>query len=263
MSIITHGGEMSLAPTVRSVIAKTGQSLRQVLHRLANYQFDAIQLDATLSGLRPRDLDHRARQDVLALLNRSNLRLSGMDLFIPRDHYLATEHLDRAMQATLASIELAADFGRIPLSIALPIQQMADDTKTALIESAEGHSVRLAVHAEDQLDELIAWVEQVDLPTVGCGLDPAAILSKAADPAALVHRIGRRLSVARLSDASSRDAIRCPIGQGDLDVSTYRIAVDLAAHRTGPVVLDLRGHEDPLNTALDSRLAWDDAGFEV
>ena len=167
MSIITHGGEMSLAPTVRSVIAKTGQSLRQVLHRLANYQFDAIQLDATLSGLRPRDLDHRARQDVLALLNRSNLRLSGMDLFIPRDHYLATEHLDRAMQATLASIELAADFGRIPLSIALPIQQMADDTKTALIESAEGHSVRLAVHAEDQLDELIAWVEQVDLPTVG------------------------------------------------------------------------------------------------
>ncbi len=271
MAILTHGSDLTLAPTIRPVVKQTDGTVQTALTRLAEGGFRAVQLDATLPGVRPRDLDVRARKDLAALLTRRGLRLAGLDCFVPRKHFVQPENADRAMAALLATIELAADLGRVPVSLALPVANLAEDMRKAIVEAADGHGIRLAVHAEDSIDDLLQWTDTTDQPALGIGLDPASALVQGREPAALVHRLRSRLAVARLSDVAGSRAsgeseidtsgLRSTIGEGDLDVIAYRIALDLAGGRTGPVVLDLRGMENPLAAAAQAKIVWEKAAF--
>lgn len=255
---------MTLAPSLAPLVKQSGCTVREAVAGLAAQGFRAVQLDAALPGIRPRDLSPRARQDLTSLLMRQNLRPAGLDLFIPRRHFTESAHLDRAMAATLAAIELAADLGRIPVSLALPVTAVPEDARQAMVEAADGRGVRLAVHAEDQLDALTAWMERVDTPNLGAAMDPAAILALDQDVLAVTQRLGQRLTVARLSDqVASAGGVRCEVGQGDLDVERYRVMLDLSAGRAGPVVLDLRGLADPRGAAGAALKAWDDAAFHA
>lgn len=262
MSILTHGSDLRLAPTLRPLVTAGDGTVRTAITALAKLDFHAVQLDATLPGIRPRELSQRARQDLIALLSRHDMQIAGLDLFLPRQHYTEAEHMDRAMNATLAAIELAADLGRVPMSLSLPVGQIRDDVKSTLIEAADGRSVRLAIHAEDELDALAAWLNAADQHALGAGIDPAALLARGEKAVRSTQRFARRLAVARLSDLTS-SALRCPIGEGELDIAAYRITLDLAAGRTGPVVLDLRGLENPVAAAISGKKAWDGAAFTV
>lgn len=262
MAILTHGSDTSLAPTLAPVVRQTDGTVRNAVERLVTAGFGAVQLDATLAGVRPRELDRRARQDLLALLARRGVTAAGIDLFIPRRDFIDQTRIDRAMAATFAAVEYAADLGRLPLSVALPVEDLSDEIRAALVEAADGHGVRLAVHAEDQPDALRDWIETVADPVLGMGLDPAALLTAKDDPVAKAMTHGGHLTVGRLSDAGT-DAVRCAVGRGELDVDAYRVSLDLAKGRTGPVVLDLRGLTDALGDARQSKAAWEDAGFSV
>jgi len=252
------------------VVHQSGGAISTALDRLSAARYTAVQLDGTLAGIRPRELDQRARKDLAALLTRRGLRLGGIDLFIPRRHYLDSIHQDRAVHATLAAIELAADLGRVPLSITLPITDINPDVMDCLIDAAEGRSVSLAIHAEDELEPLLALLDQIDLRTVAAALDPAAILAQSLDPSTIVSKVGSHLAAVRLSDQlSSSDAnlgasgMRCPVGTGELDIVAYKIAIDLATSRTGPIILDLRGLPNPLSDASTATKAWDDASISM
>ena len=177
MAIISHSTDLSLAPTVTPLVRQGDGTLRTALEQLATAGFAAVQLDATFSGTRPRDLDQRARKDLLALLMRRSLRPAGIDLWIPRQDYLDSARIDRAMGATLAAIKLGADLGRLPLSLPLPVADLAEDAKAALLEAADGHGVALAVHAEDQIEALANWIDELTLPALGAAVDPAATVS--------------------------------------------------------------------------------------
>lgn len=263
MAILTHGSDLTLAPALRPLVPQVETTVRGALDHLSRAGFTAVQLDATLAGIRPRELDHRARRDLLALLSRHNLRLAGLDLFLPRTHYSQSDQIDRAMAATLTTVRLAADLGRVPVSLTLPVGDMTEDALGAIVESADGYSVPIAVHAEDQLDKLEEWIARVDARFLGCALDPAALLARGQDPTAIAQRWGSRLKVARLSDLSTADTTRRPVGQGDLDVVGYRVAVDLATKRVGPVVLDLRGCDNALQAAVRGKQAWEKAAFTM
>ncbi len=260
MPVLSHGSDLSLAPALGPLVRDAGLSVRAAIEQVATAGFTAVQLDASLAGIRPRDLDRRARQDLLALLKRRDLRLAGWDLFIPRRHYAEPDLLDRAMTATLAAVELAADTGRVPLSLQMPIARISDDARASLVEAADVRGVRLAIHAEDQVDAMTAWLAAADVAALGVSIDPAAVIALKLDPAELVHRFARRLAAARLSDAPGVGE-RCVVGRGELDLPDYRVAVDLAASRAGPVVLDLRSLPDPLAAAAAARAAWDRASF--
>ena len=281
MAILTHGSDLTLAPTLRPIARQFDGTVRSAIDRLAKAGFRSVQLDGTLPGIRPRDLDQRGRRDLLGVLTRHGMTLAGIDIFLPRRHFLEAEHIDRAMAASVAAINLAADLGRVPVSIGLPVKSLGDDARKAIVEAADGHGVRLAIHAEDAIDELSAWVNRIDLHALGIGIDPASVLASGNagesghDPVKLLHRLGKRVAVARLddlagagSDASDDEGIRgagyrCLLGEGDLDVLSYRIALDLAVGRTGPVVLDLRGLENPLAGALAAQKTWEAAAFRA
>lgn len=265
MAILTHGSDLTLAPTITPIVRATDGTVKTALSRLAEAGFRGVQLDATLSGIRPRELDATGRRDLSASARRAGLVVGGVDLFIPRDHYAEPANVDRATQATLAAITLAADLGRVPLSINLPIDLLEKDVGSALLAGAEAHGVTLVVHAEDQLDALADWLNQADSDLVGMGLDPAALLGARADPSTIAQSHTGQLTGARLNDTrrGRADGSRCPVGAGDLDLMSYRISIDLAPHRRGPVVLDLRGLSNPLDAAVLANQAWDDAGVSL
>jgi len=265
MAILTHGSDLTLAPTITPIVRATDGTVKTALSRIAEAGFRCVQLDATLSGIRPRELDATARRDLVATTRRAGLVIGGLDLFIPRDHYIDAAHVDRATQATLAAVQLAGDLGRVSLSINLPIDGLASDVGSALLAGVEAHGVTLVVHAEDQLDKLIPWLGATDSGLVGMGLDPAALLGGRTDPSVIAQSHAEQLAGARLSDnrRGLADGSRCPVGTGDLDLMSYRISVDLAPRRRGPVVLDLRGMGSPLDAAVLANQAWDDAGVSL
>ena len=59
MAILIPGSDVTLAPAIRALVRPSGGSVRQAVNQLVASGFVAAQLDATLTGLRPRDLDDR------------------------------------------------------------------------------------------------------------------------------------------------------------------------------------------------------------
>jgi sugar phosphate isomerase/epimerase len=259
MAILTHGGDLSLAPTLRPFVEADEGTVRSGAAGIAALGFRAVQLDGTLAGIRPRELSPRARKDLVALFNRASLSIAGIDLFIPSSHFTDDAQVDRAMAALTAGIELAADLDRVPVSFALDVGDVNDDVTSAIIDAADGHGVPLAMHDEQDIAALKSWLEKIDQRAIGAGLDPAAVLARKGKPVHAAMTLGKTLTVARLCDQSVGDAVRCPVGRGGLEVSGYRVALDLAAGRRGPVVLDVRGLTDPAAAATSAAKAWNDA----
>lgn len=262
MLSLSHGSDLRLSPTLGPAVRASAGAPRQVLQQMGRLGFQAVQLDATLSGLRPRELDASARRDLAATVARAGLQISGVDFFIPSEHYHQPEHLDRAAQAALSACALAGELGRVPLCINLPIGQADEALVEALITAADAGGVRLAVHHDADVQALGDWLAPFDTQHISAAIDPAALLMARTDPVDALQQLGGALGIARLSDArqGQADAGRLPIGQGDLDLLSYRVSVDLAQARSGPVVLDLRGLANPLAVASASQSAWDNAG---
>jgi sugar phosphate isomerase/epimerase len=240
--------EPALAPTA----AETGLAPREALKKLAAMGFRAVQLSATQPGLRPRELDRSARRDLLAALRRSELVLSGLDCWIPAEHFTDPQRMDRAGAALLAMIEMAGELDRCPVSIVLP-----DDCggMEALLDEVRGHADRFGVRLADHA------VTPAGPPWTGVGIDPAAWLAAGADPAAGVGRFADRLVCARLVDLL-RTGLRGPIGSGGagrLDVLAYRVALSVGGYDR-PVVVDARQWVDPLGGFEATKACWDRGG---
>ncbi|XAM00124.1 TIM barrel protein [Phycisphaeraceae bacterium D3-23] len=259
-----HGSDLTLAPTLGPLVRASRRPVRAAFSALADLGFRSVQLDAGLPGIRPRELDQRARRDLAAAALRAGLAITGIDLFIPRQHLLEPEHLDRATQALFAALQFAADLGRVPLSVALPIAELSSEVTDALLALADARGVMLAVHAEDQPEALSAWIAESGEGIAGIALDPAPVLASQNDPVQRLQQAGKLLAISRLSDTQRGlgDGSRLPIGAGDLDISGYRISADLAPDRLGPVVLDLRGLTDPAGAAAAGKRAWDNAAVK-
>lgn len=262
---LSHGTDLSLAPTLGPVVRQLGGTVRRAVDRMAEAGFSAVQLDATLKGIRPRELDRSGRRDLHALVRRRGASPAGLDCFIPRSHYTSTEHGERALAATLEAIELAGDLGRLVVSLSLPIETLPTDAARAIVDAADRHDVRLAVHAPQEQHALMQWIDAVDLPALGAGLDPASALARGEDPCQIAQQLANRLTVARLSDlqADNGEGTRCAVGSGQLDVPAYRVSVDLAERRAGPVVLELRHLTAPLAAMKQGAVRWENAAFSA
>ncbi len=221
--------------------SRDGGEARARIEAAAPVGYRWVQLDAAAPGVRARELSRSARRDLAALLRRCELSLSGLDLWIPEDHFASPEHADRAVAATTQAIALAADLatltaspGRV-VSIRLP-HATADGVEQSLLDAAQRFDVRIADHALPVREPASS-----DSP-LGVGVDPAAVMIAEEDPAALTARIGNRLASPRLNDLDSAGGRVTP-GHGRLDIEAYLAAASVAGWN-GPLVLDLRGVQD-------------------
>ena len=265
MAVITHGSDLSLAPTLRPLAQSVEGSARRALAWVGDAGFRGVQLDATMPGLRPRELDGSARRDLAAVLRRAGLVVAGLNFFIPAEHYQDPAHVERAVESAHAALALAADLDRCPLSLNLPVLEADPRITQDLLTAADGFGVRLAVHHEAEPDELLAWLNKQDAGLIGAALDPAALIAARRDPVLTLQSLGDKLVVARLSDAKKglADGTRRVVGKGDLDLQAYRVSVDLASRRLGPVVLDLRMLSDPPAATQAALAAWNGAAMRM
>ena len=267
MSIITQSSDLSLAPTLAPIVRASSNKVATALTNLANLGFHSVQLDATIDGIRPRQLSTRARKDLLALMNRHAITPAGIDAFVPRDHLTDPAQQDRAVSAIHQAITLAADLGRIPVSLALHPTETPSDILCSILQTADATSVPLALHAEDLLPDLTSLLTTQNLPFLGLALDPAAAIAYNHSPLDILNQHAKLIKIVRLSDAAHRQQgpTRLPISAPDssLDLTTFRISADLLPHRLGPIVLDLRQLPNPLQAAAQAKSAWDDAAFSL
>lgn len=217
--------------------------------------FRAVQLCAATPGLRPRELDRSARRDLAASLRRDDLACSGLDLWIPEQHFADPQYLDRAVAAVLSAIELAADLATLAAGSVVTSRPARPGLVSLLLPSSLGADIRasLAQHARSRGVHLAdhRWPVDESAPAdpddpLRIGLDPATILASGADPAAFAARLAKRVASARLTDLA-----RGPLGlrvapgsrQGRLDVLSYLIGLATASY-SGFAVADLRGIAD-------------------
>lgn len=264
MPTLSHGSDLRLAPTIGPIVQATNQSPRKALALIAEQGFTAVQLDAILPGIRPRELDTTARRDLLATAKRCGLSITGIDFMISAEHYSDPQHVDRVVQSLAAACSLAGDLGRVPISLNLPIARADAALVQAVVDSADAQGVTLAIHNEADIDGLTHWLTDHAPPHVGVGLDPAALLIREQDPSLTAQSQSASLRVARLSDASKgqADGGRQVAGAGSLALMPYRVSIDLAPNRLGPVVLDLRGLMSPVNAMASAKQAWDNAAVQ-
>ncbi|MBX3403357.1 MAG: sugar phosphate isomerase/epimerase [Phycisphaeraceae bacterium] len=214
---------------------------------------DAVHLNAAAPGVRARDLDRSGRRDLAAVLRRSGLRLGGVDLWIPPEHFADPAQVDRAMASLMATLELAGEIGALVngpadgsvVGAVLP-ESLAADHLAALAGHAERTGARVADHALPP--------RQATGP-IGAGLDPSACLATGVDPVMTASRHARGMFAARLSDVSRMaGGGRVPVGSrdGSLDAPAYAVALSTGGFE-GRLAIDLRGLADA-NSAVASAL---------
>lgn len=236
---------LALAGLSRDPAAPWSGGPRAVIHWAASQGFRFVQLDGADRGVRARDLDRSARRDLAALLRRQELLLSGLDLWIPPEHYIDPARSDRALEAMLGAIELAADLAGLVAGSPSPVVSTAFPEgldaamKSEIAARAELAGVRIADHS---LQETVGEADDGASP-LAIGIDPAAHLLAGRDPAAAAARAGVRLASARLSDAGSVGRVAVGAAGSRLDVLAYLAALSAVNHQR-PLVLDLRGIAD-------------------
>lgn len=248
---------LSLAGLSTDPAAPWSAGPRAAIEWAAKTGFHAVQLDAAAAGVRPRELDRSARRDLAALLRRVQLALSGLDLWIPPEHLVNPAKSERAMEAIVQAVDLAAELARLldhgeraVVSLVLPAG-MPDDARRQLGGHAESRGAHLADHAAPAAPAPSA-------PTIGpmgVGVDPAAILLAGQDPATTAARAGPALAAARLSDATMIGRTAPLLAPGRLDLTAYLASVAVAGY-TRPLILDLRGLPEQAAVARAVRQRW-------
>ena len=196
-------------------------------------------------------------------------RVTGLDYFVDPAVYLESDKIDRSVHELLAVLGLAADFGKVGVSVNLPFEELGDDVVGAIAEAADGYGVMVLTHGEGDVQGHKKWLEGVGCRYLRAGIEPAVAMHFGQKADGMVHGYGKLLGGGRLSDAQvlagskeglSGGAVRCGVGSGGLDVGGYRIGLEVNEGFVGPVVLSLNGLGDAVGGAVRAKVIWDDAG---
>ncbi len=204
-------------------------------------------LDATAPGTRPRELDRSAQREIASMLRRESLGFSGVDLWIPREHFVLDAHADRAVSAAMEAIGFAGTVGSLVHSGRAPVVSLAlpagaSDVRTLLADASARAGVRIADHAWPP-DESAAQHDHL-----GIGIDPAEIIgsSDTRSPSRALAANASRVVSARLSDTDG--TARVPAGEGSLNVFEY-VASAITCGLDSPFIVDLRELDHPIEAA--------------
>jgi sugar phosphate isomerase/epimerase len=113
----------SISPFPRSLAASAAAlpgDLRSMLDRLRTLGVRAVQLDAAAPELDPTMLSASGRRDVLASLRRRELLAAGLDCPVRVTSLADPGTSDAAIARVIDVIRLAADLGRLGVSVRLP-----------------------------------------------------------------------------------------------------------------------------------------------
>ncbi len=232
---------------------------RSALRAASALGYQAVQLDVSVPGLRPRDLDRSGRRDLAAVLRRLDLHLSGVDLWIPPSHFGDPANAERAISAVEQATSLVAELstlvgpgligpqaGRV-VCVTLP-SALAPDALALLSGAAARQGVRLADHT---------WpsAHASSEGPIAQGIDPASLLSVGVDPSAAIAGVKPVIAAARLTDSGEIGRVIPGSRQGRLDIQAFGVSLSVRGF-SACVVVDTRGLVDPDRGARDALSLW-------
>ncbi len=258
MMVPCNSLSVTLGPLIGSGMNGGGEGfeIRGALRFIADSGYRFVQLSGALAGLRPRELGRSARRDLRARLGRMGLGISGIDLWVPSEHFADGERCERAVNALKDVIELAADLGRVGVSTALPSggedgEGDVNGVVGEIADRADTCGVLVTDYGDGGGEVMGGVMGEVEM--IGWGIDPAMSILRGGDPVAEVLGMGC-VGGARFSDADG--AGRVEPGLGRLDVMGYQVALVTAGYG-GAVVVDLRGLGDARGGAVRARARWE------
>ena len=213
-----------------------------------------ITLDASAPDFRPRSLARSARRDLAASLRRRELEFTGLDLWIPPEHFFDATNAHRAIDAVAQAAEMSAELAtlvggrsRPVVSVLLPTD-MNETDRLAIGANAQRVGAIIADHLPEQSEHVAG---------IAIGVDPALVLMTGNSPGKAVTHAGEHLSSVRLNDMNAMG--RCVVGApgGKLDVKGYAGALIVAGQEW--ITLDVREMPDPSIAYQQARQAWSDA----
>jgi hypothetical protein len=216
-----------------------------------------ITLDASAPDFRPRGLSRSARRDLAASLRRRELEFTGLDLWIPPEHFTDPTNAHRAIDALNQAAEMSSELATLVAGRSKPIVSVVLATEMNPTE-------RAAIGANAQRVGAIIADHQPEPPEssnhpagIGIGIDPTMILMTGNSPGKAVTHAGKDLASVRLSDLSAMG--RCVVGApgSKLDLRSYAGALIVAGQSW--ITLDLRELPEPRVAAEHARQAWADA----
>lgn len=232
-----------------AIAALPGDPLRR-LQALRELRARAVTLDLALPGLRPRELDRSARRGLAAALRQAELRLAGVDLPIPPEHFADPATQDRAIAAVAAAADFLADLAPLTdadlvIALTFPAAEtaVATESANAAADHARAAGVTLANLARPAAIPASGWHSAVDLAReIDAGASPLKAITSADS-----------LAMVRLTDADH--VARRALGDGRLDLAQTHAVLSVAAP-DAVLVIDPRGLHDPLAGAREGLLAW-------
>lgn len=247
----------------------TSQSSKSIIDQIHASNTRGITLDASTPDFRPRALTRSARRDLAASLRRRELEFTGLDLWIPPEHFADPTHTHRAIdalsQAATLTVELAtlvAGRSQPVLSIVLP-EEMNPTDRAAIGAIAQSTGALIADHQPQSSASSESTSESSPEPTPGIdiGIDPVMILLTGNSPGKAITQASAHASThlasVRLSDLNSMG--RCPVGApgSKLDLQSYAGALLVAGKEW--ITLDLRALPDPIAATTQAHQAWSNA----
>ncbi len=186
-------------------------------------------------------------------MRRREIEFTGIDLWIPAEHFTGAEHCSRAVEIIHQTTELASEMA-----------SLVGGRSTARVSvmtpgSIDADLLRVMGDGAERVGSLIVD-HRVDLPRacpagVAIGVDPASVLIAGGDPVEAVHAAGGRLGSVRLDDVNAMG--RCPVGtEGSrLDIDGYKAALIVGG--VDWVTIDLRQLPNASQGFEIARHAWD------
>ena len=230
---------MSLAGLERRKEAPWGEGAREAIEWAVRTGARQLVLDATMPGVRPRELDRSGRRDLASMLRRLSVGFAGIDAWIPSGHFVDAAHLERALDAVDGAIGLCAELsdlcgasGRV-VSIALP-EAMSVAIGQRIAGSAERAGVVVADHTVKRGAESTRHG-----PIIAAGIDPAAVLAAGLEPLAAISTLKEPAAAARLTDLTASGRVVAGTRGGRVDVAAYVATLHVNGYR-GPLIGDLR-----------------------
>lgn len=250
----------------------TSQSSKSIIDQIHASNTRGITLDASTPDFRPRALTRSARRDLAASLRRRELEFTGLDLWIPPEHFADPTHTHRAInalsQAATLTVELAtlvAGRSQPVLSIVLP-EEMNPTDRAAIGAIAQSTGALIADHQPQSSASSESTSESSPEPSqptpgIDIGIDPVMILLTGNSPGKAITQASAHASThlasVRLSDLNSMG--RCPVGApgSKLDLQSYAGALLVAGKEW--ITLDLRALPDPIAATTQAHQAWSNA----
>lgn len=208
------------------------------LRRAAELHFREIEMATVEGELAPSQLSSSGRRHLARFVNGQGLRLGALVADMPGLHLADSRTVDERVERTLRIIDLAKDMD-VPVVTAatgaLTHSEEGAPLPCALEalgrigEFADTRGIRYAIRPLlDAGDRLADFLDALGCPSIGLGLDPAAMVMTGANPLASIERLMTRITLLHARDATAGRLSRADdyarlghetqLGEGEVDL---------------------------------------------